>query len=674
MTIILMTIPKSYIEILNNVIILFGLGFLYAASSLSPKVKKVIPRVISGVVIGVFTIFIMLNPWTINDGLFFDVRSVMLSVSAYFFGFIPAIIAGAISIAYRASLGGIGIYSGIFTVFISIFLGLTWKQINVKFKIKPLVLEFYLFGLVVHFFVWLGFLFIPYPDNFKWMGQTFVPFILLFPLVSLLLLLVLNNQKNRVVSTSSLSEQQILLKSMIDSPNHMEIFAIDRNFNYLSFNQFHQNSMKAFYDIEIKINDNYLSCIKDEEMRNRIHSSLNKVLKGEQIVATVEIETTKNKYYEETYTPIIDKEYIKGITIISYEVTERKNYESSILFLSYHDYLTGLGNRRLYQQKMNELNETSKFPVSFIMADINGLKLMNDAFGHEAGDELLVISALLMKKYFAKYGEVCRIGGDEFVIVMPNTDEQKTSQLIEDIIKELTHTNINGVSVSISFGFCIANEPNQMNHAIKTAEEKMYAHKLSSMAATRNALIKTLQITLYEKNPSEEAHCKRVALITKKIGELLNMDSEQLSYLEVISYLHDIGKIALDEDIINKQTALTLQDIEKIKKHPEVGYRLLSTVPEYFEVASDILSHHEHYDGSGYPRGLKGEQIPLRSRILSIADYYDAILHKKNQNKITHLDAINEIKKYKGIKFDPKLVDLFVNEFRNKPDELTMLE
>lgn len=675
MRLFLMSFPSNYIEIINNVIILFGLGFLYAASNLSLDVKNRLTRFLSGVFIGLFTIFIMLNPWTINEGLFFDVRSIILSVSAYFFGFVPAIVALGIGIAYRAFLGGSGVYTGIFSMVVSVGIGLSWKKTNRYFKIKPLILEYYVFGLVIQIIVWLSLLLIPYPQSLISMKETFVPFIFLFPLVSLLLLLVINNQKERIDTTNELKQQQILLKSMIDSPEHMEIFAIDEKFQYLTFNQFHQKSMFQYYKINIKVSDNYLLCINNETMKKRIEETLIRVLKGEHIINVIEIETTKDKFYEETYTPITNKGHVTGITVISREVTARKNHEASILYLSYYDYLTGLGNRRLYQQKINELSDEASFPAVIIMGDINGLKLMNDAFGHEAGDELLVTAARLMKKYFDSHGEVCRIGGDEFVIIMPNMEEDLVAHLIDSITKELLQTKVQGVNVSISFGFSIAKDQTQINNAIKIAEEKMYAHKLSSMAATRNALVKTLQITLYEKNPSEEAHCKRVAILTKKIGERLHLDSEQMNYLEVISYLHDIGKIAVDEDILNKKTTtLSKQDIEKVKKHPEIGYRLLSTVPEYYEVASDILSHHENYDGSGYPRGLKEEQIPLRARILSIADFYDTLTHRKNEIEGAHDYAINEIIKNKNIMFDPKLVDLFVESFSSQSINIAVSE
>lgn len=661
-------ISHNYIEILNNIVILFGLGFLYAASNVKTKSKKPIAQVSLGMLIGVLVWMTMINPWSIREGYIFDVRSIVISVSAYFFGLIPALSAVIIPSLYRIYVGGSGVISGLITITISTTIGLLWRYLRQFVHIKHQLLEYYLFGLVVNFVVWFSFIIMPRPVNFELMNATFIPFVILFPVVSMLLLLVIRNQINRMDVTKALQEKEILLKSIIDSTREMEIFALDTNFKYLAFNKFHEASIKAYYDKSIKPGDDYLSNITNDQMKNRIASFLNQVVQGETLVKTVEIETTNNKFYEERYTPIISNGVVEGVTVISYEVTERKNYESSILLLSYYDHLTGLGNRRLYQEKLQQLNLLNDFPVTFIMADINGLKLMNDAFSHDAGDDLLVRAASFMKNHFENYGTVCRIGGDEFVIILPRTDEKFANHLVSQIDHKLEESSVKGIQISISFGVASAESMNEINLATRKAEENMYAHKVSSISSSRNLLIKALQKTLYEKNPREEAHCKRVSIVAKALGEKLGLDNEQLGLLEVISYLHDIGKIAIDEDILNKTDDLTPQEWEKIKKHPEIGYRILSTAPEYFEVATDILSHHERYDGNGYPRSLKENQIPLRARILSIADAYDAMVNKRSYNKLkSHEEAIKELLEHRGTQFDPKLVDLFIKEFKDKP-------
>jgi len=132
----------------------------------------------------------------------------------------------------------------------------------------------------------------------------------------------------------------------------------------------------------------------------------------------------------------------------------------------------------------------------------------------------------------------------------------------------------------------------------------------------------------------------------------------------MISELHDIGKIAIDDSILNKPGKLTDKEWESIKKHPEIGYRILSATPEYSEIAQDILSHHERYDGNGYPRGLKGDEIPIRARVISIADAFDAMISDRPYRKaMTSFEAIEEIKRNTGSQFDPEVSNIFVSLF-----------
>jgi len=217
------------------------------------------------------------------------------------------------------------------------------------------------------------------------------------------------------------------------------------------------------------------------------------------------------------------------------------------------------------------------------------------------------------------------------------------------------------MSISVSFGVAtkILEEP--IHEVIKLAEDDMYTHKLFEIASHRNETIKTIISTLHEKNPREEAHSKRVSEICIAIGTKLEMKSDEIALLKAISNLHDIGKIAIDDSILNKKGPLDEKEWEQIKKHPEIGYRILSSSPEYAEIAQDILSHHERYDGKGYPRGLSGEDIPLRARIISIADSYDAMISERPYRRpLTHQEALEEIKKYSGTQFDPELAKLFI--------------
>ena len=169
--------------------------------------------------------------------------------------------------------------------------------------------------------------------------------------------------------------------------------------------------------------------------------------------------------------------------------------------------------------------------------------------------------------------------------------------------------------------------------------------------------------TLHEKNKREEQHSHRVSALCKRMGEALGLPEHKIEELKLVGLLHDIGKIAIDENILNKPGKLTDDEWKEIKRHPEIGYRILSTVNDMSEMAEYVLAHHEKWDGKGYPRGLKGEEIPFASRIITIADAYDAMTSERNyRSALPNEVALEELQKNAGIQFDPKLVSVFIEK------------
>jgi diguanylate cyclase (GGDEF)-like protein len=652
---------QTFTDLAQNAILLFALVFVYATTNFNAK-TNIFRKILLGMLIGGFTVLIMLNPWKIEEGLFFDTRSVLLSVSGVFYGAIPTLIAGVIAAIYRIWVGGSGVYAGVLTIVVTVTLGLTWKYIRGYLPRMSKYLEFYLLGLGAHILTWLCFFVIPWPRAFEVLQKTAVPYLLVFPFVTMILALALENQKSRLETELSLKKQRILLQASIDSNTTMEIFAVDKEYRYLTFNSFHQQNMKLFYKADIHEGQNYLDYIENYKMRDRIKTLLDQALSGKIVKRTLEIEVVKEKYLDESYTPIKNSDdEITGATIFSQDVTERTKHEQSIMYLSYRDPLTNLHNRRYYSEELDRLDTIKYMPLSIIIADINGLKITNDAFGHEIGDQLLITVASNLVEIFSKENRIARIGGDEFTIFLPNTSKERALQYMETAKKRIENNTIKGMGISVSFGVATKLSTEPIQEVIKTAEDDMYTHKLFEIASHRNETIKTIVSTLHEKNPREEAHSKRVSEICISIGTKLGMKSDEIALLKAISNLHDIGKIAIDDSILNKKGPLDEKEWEQIKKHPEIGYRILSSSPEYADIAQDILSHHERYDGKGYPRGLSGGNIPIRARIITIADSYDAMISERPYRRpMTHQEALEEIRKNAGTQFDPALAELFI--------------
>lgn len=189
----------------------------------------------------------------------------------------------------------------------------------------------------------------------------------------------------------------------------------------------------------------------------------------------------------------------------------------------------------------------------------------------------------------------------------------------------------------------------------------MYRRKLCESSSMLYSTITLIMKTLYEKNKREEKHSKRVSDLCVKVGTTLNLNKEQINELKTVGLMHDIGKIAIDDDILNKPGMLSETEWLEIKRHPEIGYNILRTVNEYAQLAEYVLSHHERWDGKGYPRGLKGEEIPLLARLISIVDAFDAMTgYRTYRSPLSEEDAIEEIRKNAGTQFDPHMVNVFI--------------
>ncbi|HWR30169.1 MAG TPA: PAS domain S-box protein [Negativicutes bacterium] len=354
------------------------------------------------------------------------------------------------------------------------------------------------------------------------------------------------------------------------------------------------------------------------------------------------------------------------------DITERKQSEEAILYLSYHDQLTGLYNRRFYEEELSRLDTERNFPITLVMADVNGLKLTNDAFGHVAGDKLLQkLAAILMQE--CRSDEIAaRIGGDEFMLLLPRTSAIEAERIVQRIQKATGRKKDEKLILSVSFGWSTkADSSTDMAAVFMQAEDQMYRHKLSESTSMKSETLKLITQSLYEKNAMEQHHCERVSELCKQTGRALELHPDDVSELGLVGMVHDIGKIGVDEKILNKAGKLEASERCEIQRHPEVGYQILRSVNEFSHIAEFILAHHERMDGTGYPRGLPGTKIPLQSRILSIAEAFDAMSNDCNYKKsLSETAAVAELVENAGTQFDAELVHVFVEKVLGRVGEI----
>ncbi len=367
----------------------------------------------------------------------------------------------------------------------------------------------------------------------------------------------------------------------------------------------------------------------------------------------------------------IDGSFEKTYCILQ-DITEAKKNQDNIKYLSYHDQLTGLYNRRFYEEELKRLDTERNFPLSILMGDVNGLKLVNDSFGHTVGDELLIVVAESIKKACRADDIVARLGGDEFVVILPKTDGAEVNKIIYRIKEYLSLRKVASLEVSVSFGFeTKLDMMNETSKVLKDTEDNMYKNKLYESSSSRSETINLIMNALFEKNNREMLHSKRVSEICQIIAEKMNLDKEVIKQIKVTGLMHDIGKIGIDEKILNSDKSLSLAEWEQIKKHPEIGSRILGSSNEFYDISVDVLQHHERWDGKGYPNGLKGDEISIKARIIAIADTYDAMRSDRAYRKaFTKKEAIDEILRCSGTQFDPEIVQVFLKMIQDESTDV----
>jgi diguanylate cyclase len=368
---------------------------------------------------------------------------------------------------------------------------------------------------------------------------------------------------------------------------------------------------------------------------------------------------------EDCAAPIImENGEIIGVVIVFSDFSEKRKRMNEIEFLSYHDYLTGLYNRRFFEEELKRHDVSRNLPISIVMGDVNGLKLINDSFGHPTGDELLKKAAELIVKACRADDIVARLGGDEFVVLLPKAGEEDAARLIKRVQTELIEENFSGIPLSVSFGQATKTQGEEsMNELLKGAEDHMYRHKLNESTGARSRTVTLIINTLYAKNHREMLHSQRVGELSADIATYMGYEKDDVNQIKTAGLMHDIGKIGVQDSILNKTEPLNQQEWEEIKKHSEVGYRILSSVPEFSEIANFVLEHQERWDGKGYPRGLKGDEISQEARIIAVADSYDAMTGERSYGRVfTQDEAVQELLHCAGTQFDPKIVNAFVKK------------
>jgi diguanylate cyclase (GGDEF)-like protein/PAS domain S-box-containing protein len=358
------------------------------------------------------------------------------------------------------------------------------------------------------------------------------------------------------------------------------------------------------------------------------------------------------------------------------DISKRKLAEEKLKYLSFHDKLTGLYNRSFFEEELRRLNTTRQLPLSIIIGDIDGFKLVNDAFGYKKGDRLLKSFARLLKDSCRSEDVLARWGGDEFVILLPKTDRESVLEIISRIQKKTKLVTQNEIPLNISLGFAIKSGTEDIiDKVIKKAEDLMKQNKLLQSKKVSNEIISSIKRRLNERSENLDIISERIRNMALNFGRELKLTKEQIDRLGLFAEFYDVGKVAIKKNILKKRTKLEEAEWQIVKMHPEIGYRIAKSSTNLAHIADDILAHHESWDGNGYPYGVRGANIPLNSRIISIIESYDVMINGRNYKDPVGKDgAISELKKLAKKQFDPQLVTKFIEMIYQQENHLSLFQ
>lgn len=326
------------------------------------------------------------------------------------------------------------------------------------------------------------------------------------------------------------------------------------------------------------------------------------------------------------------------------------------------DMLTQLYSKQSFFSRMEHVVKHQVYPITVVVCNTNGIGLVNDVYGWTKGNEMLRLAADLLRENLPPKVIIARMDDGDMAAGFSQTEQEYAVRLFENIRGQYRQANDTGINTDLEYGIAVIRDNSKsVEQAVKEATESMRTKKLMNETSQKSSQLDSLKQTLTESDYETEEHVERTKEMATRLGKALNLSDAELGKLALLAVLHDIGKIAIPHSILLKPGKLTNEEWEVMKTHTEKGYRIANASKELKPIAEYILHHHERWDGQGYPGGLSGEEIPLLSRIITVVDSHDVMVHDRPYHKaMSHAEAVEELLRCSGSQFDPHIVTVFL--------------
>ncbi|QUI21548.1 diguanylate cyclase [Vallitalea pronyensis] len=408
------------------------------------------------------------------------------------------------------------------------------------------------------------------------------------------------------------------------------------------------------------------------DLAKQVISTAKKVLASNQLQTfKAHLDIKQKKYY---FLVRMFKDVDDQVMCLARDISEKISIENKLEYYNIYDSLTGLYNRTYFEDRLDYYDDPAFLPMGLVICDLNGLKLVNDTLGHSMGDSIIKESSRIIKSALSNYEEACRIGGDEFAVFFPNCNRALLEKYKTTIMNGLDTYNTSHpkLPLSLSIGYSLKETMDtDMESVFVAADNNMYHEKLLMGIKNRNTMMEGLIQSVTHKEYKTEAQKKALNDYVVKLAKAIHYPHQNMDNLKLFVDFHDIGEVSIPDYILYKKEPLTVEEIEWIKRHSEVGYKISLSIPHLFHIADWILKHHEWWNGEGYPLNIKGSDIPLECRLFAIVEGYMAMISEKPYKKaLSKEEAIEELRSCAGEQFDPFIVEQFIKLLK-KQDTLT---